>query len=141
MAGTARRRSALPPPLRLQAPPGVPRRLPTHPGRFLARHYLEPLGWSQTDAARRLGISRQRLNELVQGHRAMTPDTAIRCALAFGLPASTWLQLQAQWDSFVVWKALCRADGGVARQPTRLRASACSDHPVTPALLPAATAV
>jgi len=36
----------------------------------------------------------------------MSPDTAIRCALAFGLPAGYWLALQAAWDSFHAWKAL-----------------------------------
>lgn len=88
------------------APAGVPQRLPLHPGRFLERHYLRPLALSQTEAARRLGISRRRLNELVQGHRCMTPDTAIRCALAFGLPVGEWLALQARWDSFQTWKQL-----------------------------------
>ena len=70
----------------------------------------------------------------------MTPDTAIRCALAFGLPASTWLQLQAQWDSFVAWKALCRTEAGDARPPGRPRARAHADRPVPAAPLPAATA-
>lgn len=84
----------------------MPRRLPLHPGRFLERHYLVPLSLTQTEAARRLGISRRRLNELIQGHRGMSPDTAIRCALAFGLPVTRWLALQADWDSFQTWKAL-----------------------------------
>lgn len=90
------------------APAGVPRRAPPHPGRFLQRHYLQPLALTQTDAARRLGISRQRLNELVQGHRAMTPDTAIRCSLAFGLPATRWMGLQAEFDCYQAWKQLRR---------------------------------
>ncbi len=95
-------------PAPLCAPAGVPRRLPLHPGRFLERHYLQPLVLTQTEAARRLGISRRRLNELIQGHRGMTPDTAIRCAMAFGLPVSHWLALQADWDSHQTWKALRR---------------------------------
>ena len=61
-------------------PPGVPLRAPVHPGRFLERQYLVPLGISQTRAARLLGVSRRRVNELVMGHRAMSPDTALRCA-------------------------------------------------------------
>ncbi len=96
----------------LEMPAGVPRRLPLHPGRFLARHYLAPLGLTQGEAARRLGVSRRRVNELVQGHRAMTPDTAIRCAQAFGLPAADWLQMQAAWDSHAAWKALRAQRGG-----------------------------
>lgn len=87
-------------------PPGVSPRTPWHPGQFLNRHYLAPLGLSQTDAAHLLGVSRRRLHELVQGQRGMTPDTAIRCALVFRLDAMFWLALQAAWDSFHVWKQL-----------------------------------
>ena len=86
----------------------MPRHAPLHPGRFLQRHYLAPLALSQTDAAQRLGISRRRLNELIQGHRGMSPDTAIRCAMAFGLPVTQWLALQADWDSYQTWKSLRR---------------------------------
>ncbi|MBL8341346.1 MAG: HigA family addiction module antidote protein [Rubrivivax sp.] len=89
------------------APPaGVPMRRPPHPGRFLERHYLAPLALSQVEAARRLGISRRRLNELVQGHRGMTPDTAIRCTLLFGWPVDKWLAMQSGWDSYQAWRAV-----------------------------------
>ena len=64
---------------------------------------------SQTHAAQLLGVSRRRVNELTQGHRAMSPDTAIRCAIAFGVRADFWLSLQANWDSFHAWRALRRA--------------------------------
>jgi addiction module HigA family antidote len=94
------RRSALLP------PSGVPHRAPVHPGRFLARQFLEPLALTQGEAAARLGVSRRRINELLSGRRGMSPDTAIRCALAFGLPTGYWLALQAAWDSFHAWKAL-----------------------------------
>ena len=89
--------------------PGVRGRSPMHPGRFLERHYLKPLAITQTEAARRLGVSRRRINELVQAKRAMSPDTAIRCALAFGLPAAEWLAMQADWDGFQAWQTLRRA--------------------------------
>lgn len=92
-----------------QAPAGIRRRQPIHPGRFLERHYLEPLAMTQTEAARRLGVSRRRINELVQGRRAMSADTAIRCALAFGLPATDWLAMQADWDSYLAWKVMARS--------------------------------
>ncbi len=84
-------------------------RAPVHPGRFLERHYLAPLALTQTEAARRLGVSRRRVNELVHGRRAMTPDTAIRCAQVFGLPAADWLALQSEWDSYAAWKQLRQA--------------------------------
>lgn len=90
----------------LTPPPGVPRRAPVHPGRFLERQYLVPLGISQTLAARLLGVSRRRVNELVMGHRAMSPDTALRCAMAFGTSATFWLELQAHWDCYHAWRAM-----------------------------------
>ena len=94
------------PALTLRPPLGVPTRQPTHPGRFLARHYLGPLAISQSRAARLLGVSRRRMHELTQGQRAMSPDTAIRCALAFGTDAAFWLAMQAAWDNFHAWKVL-----------------------------------
>lgn len=87
-------------------PAGVPLRLPLHPGRFLQRHYLAPLALSQSDAARLLGISRRRLHEIVHGQRGISPDSAVRFALAFGTEASFWLALQAAWDSFHAWQTL-----------------------------------
>jgi addiction module HigA family antidote len=87
-------------------PAGVPARAPWHPGHFLSRHYLAPMALSQSEAARMLGLSRRRLHELVHGQRAMTPDTALRCAIVFGTDAMFWLALQAGWDSFRAWKNL-----------------------------------
>ncbi|MBT9598267.1 MAG: HigA family addiction module antidote protein [Vitreoscilla sp.] len=91
-----------------QRPAGVPLRLPLHPGRFLERCCLRPMKLTQTDAAACLGISRRRVNEIVQGHRGITPDTAIRCALVFQVDADFWLGLQSQWDCFHSWQALRR---------------------------------
>lgn len=86
-------------------PAGVPHRAPVHPGRFLERQFLKPLGLTQGQAARLLGVSRRRLNEIVVGRRSLTPDTALRCAMAFGLDAGFWMALQSRWDSFQAWKA------------------------------------
>lgn len=88
------------------SPRGVPVRQPVHPGRFLQRHYLSPLQLTQTEAAHLLGVSRRRLHEIVHGQRSLTPDTALRCALAFGADASFWLALQSAWDSFHAWKRM-----------------------------------
>jgi addiction module HigA family antidote len=90
----------------LRAPVGVPTRQPTHPGRFLVQHYLRPLAISQSRAARLLGVSRRRMHELALGQRAMSPDTAIRCAMAFGVRADFWLSLQSNWDCFQAWRNL-----------------------------------
>lgn len=93
-------------------PAGVPRRRPVHPGRFLEREYLRPLLLSQTAAAQLLGISRRRVNEIVLGQRSMSADTAVRCAMAFGLPAPSWLALQARWDSWHAWRQLRHGGAG-----------------------------
>jgi len=111
-------------------PAGVPLRRPTHPGRFLERQFLRPLALTQVEAARRLGISRRRLNELVQGHRGMTPDTAIRCALIFGWPVDAWLALQAGWDSHQAWR---QARGTPRARRDDEAVSACPACPASPA--------
>lgn len=89
-------------------PAGVRARRPQHPGRFLDRHYLQPLALTQSALARELGVSRRRIHELVHGQRAMSPDTAIRCARRFGLPAADWLAMQAEWDAWQTWRQLRR---------------------------------
>lgn len=102
----------------LTTPAGIRARAPVHPGRFLLRHYLEPLALNQSAAARRLGVSRRRLHELVHGKRSMSPDTAIRCAQSFGLPATDWLAMQSAWDAWVTWQQIRRP----VRDPGRDRA-------------------
>lgn len=76
----------------------LPGRTPPHPGRFLESRYLAPLGISQTELARALGVSRRRVNELINGRRGMTSDTAVRLALFFGNDATFWMHLQVAWD-------------------------------------------
>lgn len=85
-----------------------------HPGRFLQTRFLEPMGVSQEALARALAISRRRVNELVRGKRSLTPDTALRLALHFGLAAEFWLGLQTAWDLHQARRDLARA------MPTRI---------------------
>jgi len=73
-------------------------RRPPHPGAFLHTRFLAPLHISQTDLAAALGISRRRVNELINGRRALTPDTAMRLAAYFGNEAAFWMHLQVAWD-------------------------------------------
>ncbi len=120
----------------LHAPRGVPLRRPIHPGRLLDHLVLTPLAINQSAAARLLGISRRRVNELVQGQRAMSPDTAIRCALAFGVDAGFWLEQQSRWDSWHHWQALRRT---AARQPVTAPAPTDAGR-MRPATPPAASA-
>jgi addiction module HigA family antidote len=77
---------------------GVPARRPPHPGRFLESRFMKPLAISQTQLAEALGVSRRRVNELINGKRAITPDTAVRLALYFGNEAAFWMHLQVAWD-------------------------------------------
>jgi addiction module HigA family antidote len=88
-----------PPAPRVRAPrTAVSARTPPHPGRFLETRFLKPLNISQSMLAGALGVSRRRVNELIRGHRGITPDTAVRLALYFGNDASFWMHLQAAWD-------------------------------------------
>ena len=74
------------------------RRAPLHPGEILAEEFLRPLGLTQVAVAERLAIPFQRLNQVVRGRRAVTPDTALRLAQFFGTSAELWLNLQQRWD-------------------------------------------
>ncbi len=80
------------------APLPLPGRTPPHPGQFLESRFLRPLGLTQTDLAAALGVSRRRVNELINGRRGITPDTAVRLALYFRNDAAFWMHLQVAWD-------------------------------------------
>jgi len=78
------------------------KRPPTHPGEMLRAEFLEPLGLSQAEAARRMGITTNRLNELVRGKRGVTAATALHLADLLGTSPEFWLNLQTAWD---LWHA------------------------------------
>ena len=61
-----------------------------HPGEMLREEFLNPLGLTQVEAARELGISGNRLNELVLGKRGVTADTALRLARRFKTASISW---------------------------------------------------
>jgi len=71
---------------------------PPHPGLSVRHDCLEPLGLSVTEAARKLGISRKQLSDIVNGHAGISPEMAIRLDKAFGGGADTWFRLQAAYD-------------------------------------------
>ena len=75
-------------------------RPPTHPGEMLMEEFLKPLGISQTELARWIGVSYPRVNELVHGKRGVTPDTALRLEQMLGASAQFWLNLQMAWDLY-----------------------------------------
>ncbi|MCY4074648.1 MAG: HigA family addiction module antitoxin [Acidobacteria bacterium] len=68
------------------------------PGEMLLHEFLEPLGVRQAEAAQRLGISANRLNEVVLGKRRVTADTAIRLSRFLKTSPQFWMRLQADWD-------------------------------------------
>jgi antitoxin HigA-1 len=68
------------------------------PGEILLEEYLKPLGVGQLEAAKRLGISLNRLNEIVLGKRGTTADTALRLARFLKTSPQLWMRLQADWD-------------------------------------------
>ncbi len=68
------------------------------PGEILLEEYLKPMGLGQVEAAQRLDISLNRLNEIVLGKRAVTADTALRLARLLKTSAQLWMRLQADWD-------------------------------------------
>ena len=71
---------------------------PPHPGRSVRHDCPEPLGLSVTDAARKLGVSRKQLSDVLNGHSGISPEMAIRLHKAFGGGADTWFRLQAAYD-------------------------------------------
>jgi len=73
-------------------------RKPLMPGAFLETRFLKPLSITQTELALALGVSRRRVNELINGRRAITPDTAVRLAVYFDNDAAFWMHLQVAWD-------------------------------------------
>ena|SRR5206468_140167 len=68
------------------------------PGELLLEEYLKPLGIGQVEAAGQLGISLNRLNEIVLGKRGITADTALRLARFLKTSPQLWMRLQADWD-------------------------------------------
>ena len=76
---------------------------PTHPGEMLLEEFLQPLEITQTAFALQLGVSFQRLNEVINQKRSVTADTALRLARVTGMSADFWLGLQQDWD---LWHAL-----------------------------------
>lgn len=76
----------------------MPMKSPPHPGLSVRHDCLEPLGLSVTDAARRLGVSRKQLSDVLNGHSGISPEMAIRLDKAFGGSADTWFRLQAAYD-------------------------------------------
>ena len=77
-------------------------RPPTHPGEMLLKEFLEPSNITQKDFAQHLGWIYARLNEIINGKRGITADSALSLADAFDMEAEFWLSLQKKWE---LWHA------------------------------------
>jgi addiction module HigA family antidote len=84
-------------------------RPPTHPGEMLLEEFLKPMGLTQVAAADRMGISVNRMNELIRGKRGITADTALRLAKLLKTSPELWMNLQAAWDLYHAKRALAAA--------------------------------
>jgi antitoxin HigA-1 len=73
-------------------------RIPTHPGEILLEEFLVPINVSQVAFASHIGVSTQRVNEIVRGKRGVTPETAWLFAEALGTSPEFWLNLQRNYD-------------------------------------------
>jgi addiction module HigA family antidote len=71
---------------------------PVHPGEILLEEFLGPLGLSQYQLARAVGVPARRINEIVHGQRRISADTALRLARYFGTSERFWMSLQARYD-------------------------------------------
>jgi addiction module HigA family antidote len=71
---------------------------PPHPGELLLEDFLKPMNITQIDFAKHIGVSFKRVNEIVNGKRGITPETAILFAQAFGNTPQFWLNVQNTHD-------------------------------------------
>lgn len=73
-------------------------RIPTHPGEILLEEFLKPLGMTQAALATKMGIHPQKLNEIINGKRGVTPETALALGKAFDVSPMFWGNLQTAHD-------------------------------------------
>jgi len=80
-------------------------RTPTHPGEMLLEEFLKPMGLTQQQLADGIHVPYQRVNELINGKRGVTPSTALRLARFFGNSPDFWMNLQMRWDIYFAQQA------------------------------------
>ncbi len=80
-------------------------REPTHPGDMLLEEFLEPMGITQRELAKAIHVPYQRVNEIVNKKRSITPSTALRLAKFFGVSEDFWISLQLRWDLYKARKS------------------------------------
>jgi antitoxin HigA-1 len=75
-------------------------RTPTHPGEMLLEEFLIPMGLTQRELANAIHVPYQRVNDVINGRRGITPSTALRLAKFFGNTPAFWMNLQLRWDLY-----------------------------------------
>ncbi|MGD8531216.1 MAG: HigA family addiction module antitoxin [Syntrophobacterales bacterium] len=97
------------------------KRAPTHPGRILNSHYLEPLSLTITELAKTLGVSRKTLSKIVNERGSVTSDMALRLSRAFDTTPELWLNLQRNYD---LWRAAHDSKDWRRVKPVKIPANA-----------------
>ncbi|MCX6080619.1 MAG: HigA family addiction module antitoxin [Chloroflexi bacterium] len=75
-------------------------RTPTHPGEMLLEEFLNPMGLTQRELASAIHVPYQRVNDIVNGRRGITPSTALRLAKYFSMTPDFWMNVQLRWDMY-----------------------------------------
>jgi addiction module HigA family antidote len=75
-------------------------REPTHPGEMLIEEFLTPMGITQKELAKSIHVPYQRINEIINRKRGVTPSTALRLAKYFGMSEDFWMNIQLRWDLY-----------------------------------------
>ena len=90
-------------------------RPPTHPGEMLLEEFLNPMGLTQRELADSIRVPYQRINEIINERRGMTPSTALRLAKFLGMTADFWMNLQLRWDLYHAQRAERKALKSIRR--------------------------
>lgn len=78
-------------------------RMPTHPGEMLLKEFLEPMNMTQKEFSQHIGWTYARLNEIINGKRGITADSALTLGDAFQMEPDFWMNLQKNWE---LWQAI-----------------------------------
>jgi addiction module HigA family antidote len=81
-------------------------RMPSHPGEILLHEFLEPMGITQSELARKINVPIQRINTLVNGKRGISAETALLLSKVFGTTPEFWMNLQSSYDLYIAFQKL-----------------------------------
>jgi addiction module HigA family antidote len=98
-------------------------RAPIHAGEILLEEFLNPMELSQRDLAAAIHVPYQRVNELVNGRRGVTPSTALRLSKFFGTTPGFWMNLQLRWDLYHAQRAEAATLKTIRRRRSKGRSS------------------